>query len=245
MTSKVQTIFIVLCAGVVVATSLFFVNKFVVQPAQIDADIQQVQELYASAPAEKAAKKSSSAPDKFATLKKINPDIRGWLTVPGTKINYPVLQSAKSDPEHYLKYDFKNRKDDHGSVFMQAGCQPASSRNTVLYGHNMLDGTMFRDLLKYDSATFCKQNPRFSYEDSSGKKTYQIFAVIKEQNGFTRTDFQSDIDFAMFVQELQKKSIYDTGVSADGWDHIMLLCTCSYETKNNRTVVAGKLLSAT
>ena len=241
MKNKVRTILIICCTAVLVIAILLLVAKFAVMPAKADTDIQQIQSVYSKA--ESAHSPSKKLCSRITALKKTNPDIRGWITVPGTKISYPVLQSSKNNPEHYLKYNFKNIRSDYGSIFMQAGCNPSASRNTVLYGHNMLDGSMFRGLLRYDSADFCKKNPCFSYEESSGKKTYQVFAVIKEKSGFTRTDFADDLDFAMFVRNLQENSIYDTGVTADGWNHIMLLCTCSYEAKNNRTVVAGKLVS--
>ena len=83
----------------------------------------------------------------FETLQARYPDVKGWLTIPGTVVDYPVLQSSAEDPEKYLRrnYDMKWRM--AGSLFFQNDCTP-DSRNLVIFGHNMNDGTMFAVLKK-------------------------------------------------------------------------------------------------
>ena len=94
----------------------------------------------------------------FETLQARYPDVEGWLTIPGTVVDYPVLQSSAEDPEKYLRrnYDMKWRM--AGSLFFQYDCT-ADSRNLVVFGHNMNDGTMFAVLKKMTDPQFRQAHP--------------------------------------------------------------------------------------
>ena len=78
-------------------------------------------------------------------MQKQYPDLRAWLTIPGTCVDYPVLQSSSAQPEYYLRRDINGKWRMAGSLFFQSDCQP-QSRNLVVFGHNMTDGTMFGSL---------------------------------------------------------------------------------------------------
>ena len=82
----------------------------------------------------------------FEELKNLNPDIKAWLEVPGTPIDYPVLYSDEldGDEEFYLRKNYQKKNDSHGSIFIKTGCSyDLSDAVTVIYGHNMKDGSMF------------------------------------------------------------------------------------------------------
>ena len=81
----------------------------------------------------------------FESLNEINPDIKAWLTIPGTRIDYPVLCATEEEGnDYYLKKNYKKEKDDHGSLYIETGDDPSfDDRVTIIYGHNMRDGSMF------------------------------------------------------------------------------------------------------
>ena len=79
------------------------------------------------------------------------PDVRGWLTIQESGIDYPVLQSNAEDPEYYLRRDYQGNYDINGSLFLQADCILGESGNLTIYGHNMNSGAMFGNLDQYSS----------------------------------------------------------------------------------------------
>ena len=87
------------------------------------------------------------------------PDIKGWISIPGTCVDYPVLQSSADDPEYYLRRTYKGEWRTAGSLFFQWDCS-AESQNTVVYGHNMNDGTMFAVLQKMADEAFRKEHSK-------------------------------------------------------------------------------------
>lgn len=239
---------VALCAG-------YLLNVFAVQPAQVQADVQELKSIKAesvpvssSAPSASKTKSASQVESKsqFQRLQAVNADIKGWLTIPGTNIDYPVLQSGKTQPDYYLHRNYKRQYAEAGSLYLQYDCNPATSRNTVVYGHHMLYDAMFTELPKYNYFSYWKVHSTFQYEDASGKHSYTIFAVLHvspDSFQFNRTQFADDADYARFLSALQSKFIYNTGVKVTANDKIMMLATCSYEQKNGRTVVIGKLLN--
>ena len=90
-----------------------------------------------------------------------NPDLAGWLTIPGTRIDYPVMYSP-DEPERYLHANFEVSYSFAGLPFIDAACDPESG-NRIIYAHNMLDGSMFRTLLKYQQKDFWQRNPVISF----------------------------------------------------------------------------------
>ena len=233
---------VALCAG-------YLLNVFVAQPAQVQADVQELKSIKtepvpvsSSASVAKMAKKQEQV-FLFQRLQTVNADIKGWLTVPGTNIDYPVLQSSKTEPDYYLHRSYKKRYAEAGSIYLQYDCSPETSRNTVVYGHHMLYDAMFTELPKYNYFSFWKAHQTFLYENASGKCSCEIFAVLHvspDSFSFNRTQFADDADFARFLSALQGKAIYNTGVTVTEKDKIMMLVTCSYEQRNGRTIVIGK-----
>lgn len=184
--------------------------------------------------------KESSAID-LASLQAAYPDVKAWLTVPGTQIDYPVLQSGADDPEHYLRRGFTGSWRFAGSLFLQADCVP-DGRCLVIYGHNMTDGSMFGGLPNYLDAAYARQHATVRLETPAGVDEYTVAAVLETdaaQLPFNRTVFADDADFLAFVDSLLAASKIQTGVSITADSRLLVLVTCSYSWPNARYVVAA------
>ena len=252
--NRVQMIILLLLGIVMILCAGYLLNIFVVQPAQIQEDIRELKSIRAEpVPVNSQTTHTNAKPNvqkktqisSFERMQKVHRDIKGWLTVPGTNIDYPVLQSSKSQPDYYLHRNYKKHYREAGSLYLQYDCKPQISRNSVIYGHHMLYDAMFTELTKYNYFSFWKTHQSFFYEDISGKHSYEIFAVLHvspDHFQFNRTQFADDTDYARFLSALQSRSIYKTGMSVTAKDKIMMLVTCSYEQRNGRTVVIGKLI---
>lgn len=94
------------------------------------------------------------------------PDVRGWLTIPESGIDYPVLQSSPEEPEYYLRRDYQGNYDINGSLFLQADCILGESGNLTIYGHNMNSGAMFGNLDQYSSYEYWKSTSQGVLSDT-------------------------------------------------------------------------------
>lgn len=189
--------------------------------------------------------------NKFNKLKEINNDIIGWINIPNTVIDYPVLISDISSPEYYLKRDYKKNTTKYGSIFMDSRCYNISeSKNITLYGHNMNDGQMFAALLNYGDLSFYKESPVINFDIMGKKEKWKIISVYKinVQNyenmdfNYTENKFKSDDDFLKFAENIKKRSIINIPVDVEKEDVILTLSTCSYEKEDNRTVISARKL---
>ncbi len=189
----------------------------------------------------------------FASLLEQYPDIVGWITVPGTVIDYPVVQG--SDNEYYLTHDYKGDENRNGAIYLDCRVtfgQDGISRNAVIHGHNMRSGVMFENLTRYDDPEFFKRNYAVRFDTLYEKSEWVIFAVMKidayggENNmptfDFLITDFENDEAFFDYVSDIRAHSVYDTTdiVTVTEKDRIITMSTCSYEYENFRTVLVAR-----
>ena len=186
----------------------------------------------------------------FTALRKVNSDIIGWIKIPNTAIDYPVLQSSPDDPEFYLYRNYKGSETKYGSIFADANAEIGVSQCMTLYGHHMNDGQMFAGLLQYDDLDFYKAAPTFfftTYTDTTNC-TWKIFSILKtnvdssqgEPFAYVRTDFGGKEDFLNFLYQVKIRSIIDTGITVNENDQLLVLSTCSYEMENFRTVIVAR-----
>lgn len=177
----------------------------------------------------------------FISMQKQYPDVRAWLTIPGTEIDYPVLQSSLADPEYYLRRNYKGEWRMAGSLFLQADCTP-DGRSLVLYGHNMDDGTMFGSLPLYMNADYAKQHDRLLLETPDGLQEYRLAAVLETDVGqvpFNRTTFMDDADFLTFAETLLTHASVKTDTPITTQSRLLLLVACSYSWENARYVLVA------
>ena len=192
---------------------------------------------------------------KYVDLYEVNSDIIGWITVDGTKIDYPVMQT-QDDPEFYLRRNFQKEHATAGVPFMDASSDifvPTS--NFLIYGHNMKNGTMFHDMLKYKDKSFYQEHKTFRFDTiyKGGQGTYEIIAAgyskiyLEDSDAFKYYQYAgitSRSDFNEYLKGVKELSEYNTGVSAEYGDQLVTLSTCAYHEKNGRFFIVGKRTDA-
>lgn len=186
--------------------------------------------------------------DRFASLVERNNDFIGWLSIDGTEINYPVMYTPE-EPEYYLQRDFDKNTSNSGIPFIGEGCT-IDSDNIILYGHNMKNGTMFSDLLKFSDKEYWEQHPYISFDTLERSVNYEIIAAFPERvhtkdetNVFRYYEYGgtlSEEQFNEYLEHIKRISLYDTGVAASYGEQLISLSTCAYHTKNGRFVVVAK-----
>lgn len=184
--------------------------------------------------------------EKYAAVYEQNHDFVGWITIEGTNINYPVMQTP-DDPDFYLKHAFDRSYSNYGTPYVQENCMVGSSDNLILYGHHMNNGTMFADLCKYESEDFYREHTIIRFDTLEDYGEYEIVAVFKtvaySQEGFKYyhfVDAECQEDFDAFIAQCKALTLYDTGVSAEYGDSLITLSTCEYSQNNGRMVVVAK-----
>lgn len=188
---------------------------------------------------------------KNELLLKENGDFKGWITVPNTKIDYPIYQTK--DNEFYLNHNQNKKKSVYGALFFDYNnviIENERDINLVIFGHNMNNGSMFGELKKYKSLAFYKENPTIEFSTLYDSSTYQIFSVFllnskkADDNGYFyniyRNSFSGSEDFKAWIDESLQRSIIDTSVEVSYQDEIITLITCSDDIKDGRLVVMAR-----
>ena len=183
---------------------------------------------------------------EYAPLYEMNPDMAGWLSIAGTRINYPVMHTP-GRPDHYLERNFEGSYSAWGCIYAREECDlKAPSDNITLYGHNMKDGSMFAGLNAYTSREFWEEHRYICFDTLTEHHTYEIFAVFKttasEGQGFDYHEFidaEDEMEFDTFIAKCLSLSLYGTDLVPEYGDKIICLSTCEYSQTNGRLVVAA------
>jgi len=180
----------------------------------------------------------------LAACKATNSDFIGWLNIPGTKVDYPVVLT--NDVDYYLDHTFNHQESIIGCLFSLGKTDYSTpSRNIAVYGHHMRRSrstTMFQPLHEYKSASFRNAHADILFDTLYGSRSYTVFAVINKRESdwdASAADFASDADFQAFLDRALAWSLYDTGVPVSADDHILTLITCDrdYDSDNGQLVV--------
>ena len=156
---RLMTAGIILCAAVFVFSGVILAREYIDQKRRAEA-FERVASLVetdgengsAANDSEQDANKAA-AYNKYSKVYAQNNDFIGWITVPDTRINYPVMQS-KNNPNFYLYHDFEKAYSKFGVPFMQENCDVATSDNLIMYGHHMYNGSMFTRTFTVIISTF-------------------------------------------------------------------------------------------
>lgn len=209
----------------------------------------------ASSKASSAKNSSEKKPDvvngdiNFTELWKINTDIYAWIKIPNTNVDYPVLQTS-GDDAFYLEHNYKKEYEFAGSIYTEKlNKKDFSDPNTVLYGHNMLNGTMFRTLHNFRDPDFFAANPYIYVYLPDRTLTYEIFSAYEYDDrhilysfDFTDKDVYAEyLAYATDPTESMMCNRREIEVTTD--DKIITLSTCLGNIDTSRYLVQGVLIS--
>jgi len=185
---------------------------------------------------------SSSMLDEARVLTN-NPDIVAYIYIEGTNINNVVLQGQ--DNGFYLYRDMFRNPNVNGALFMDYRNTPNfDDPNTVIYGHNMRNGTMFHDLRYFTSQEFAEQHSHINVITDDRVLIYEIFSVFTTRVDFDyiQVHFDSQDEFADLLNEIHRRRFFNMAATATAEDNILVLSTCTNVDDDMRIVVTGKLV---
>ena len=184
---------------------------------------------------------------QYRELYEQNTDMVGWIRIDGTKINYPVMYRAD---DFYLTHSFDKKDSKSGVPFVDKRCAvDPFGTNTIIYGHNMKNGTMFADLLKYVDDEYYMEHPIAQFDTLYEQQNFEIIAVFRSQTYrrsdrvFKHYEFLSADNTAVFdeyITNIKAIALYDTGVTASYGDKLLTLVPCAYHTENGQFVVVAR-----
>ena len=248
-----------------VVTLSLLIYESVVIPAAYTSEIETVREIYRpqTTTPDSLAKDEESEPLRIDDLRAVNSDTVGGLSFASTdadvglSIDYPVLQTNNN--EYYLNHTFYKKKNKTGSLFLDCNNQlaPERDKSLIIYGHNLSTGLMFSGLNKLVNNLYAARTATsFTFTTEKGTDTYLVFGVMISNAdaaqgpvfNYMRRNFASAEEFAAYVEELRRRSMYDYSVEVDETDELLLLSTCSprreTQYKGSRTVIMARKLRA-
>ena len=263
---NVSAILVLICFG-------YFVNNYVQHQKELEKqaeiknnipEVETVDDLEA-----KWAEKKAMYPDvvfpegmniKWADLYAKNQDLIGWLKIDNTNIDSAVMHTPsdkdKNTEDFYLRRNFYKKDDKYGTPYLEKHNTGKSlDWNNTIYGHNMMDGLSFAQLEKYYTIDGFKQSPIIKYSTIYEDYYFKVYAAFIT-NGYPSGDngylfnynlshFPSVANFEKFIQAIDERKLYDTGVDINKDDKLLTLSTCSYEidkTDMGRLAVVGRLV---
>lgn len=181
----------------------------------------------------------------FSDLLLKNTDTVAWIKVNNTNIDFPVVKSKDND--YYLTHDFEHNYNSAGWIFADYRNNfDGNDKNIIIYGHNRRDGSMFSNLKKTLTESWYKnpENMKIPLYTLSKNYIYQVFSIysVSSKESHNKTAFSSNDEFQKYINEIQKKSIYNFNVDVTDQDNILTLYTCGDNTKY-RIILHAKLIN--
>lgn len=178
----------------------------------------------------------------FDRLLRDNPDVIGWICLPDSKINYPVV--IADDNDYYLHRRVDGEYSYGGTIFMDTNCMSDwSSRNSILYGHNMNDGSMFAELIEFKKQETYDRNPYLYLDTPDRRYRLDIFSgfVTDPESEAYRIIFTDEDSFVSWCEDMSEKSLIVTDDCPLPTSRIVTLSTCTYEHEDARYVLMAVL----
>jgi sortase B len=259
---RITKVIVLLCIVVFIVSSVSIVSYYYKHKKLKDLN-QKLQALYSQSDSSSSGTSSDNSDSSsesgektmlpsFEELYKLNPEVVGWIEIPNSSVNYPALQTK--DNSFYLNHDYMKNKSETGAIFVDYRynlIKDGTPDNTIIYGHNTLDGTFFGALHQYKKLNYIKTHPIIKFNTLYEENQYKIFACFfanvepEHDNGVVfdyhnRILFSSEADFKSFYDEVMKRSYYNTDVDVKYGDELLTLSTCSLEIDNARFVIVAR-----
>lgn len=254
----IRKIIVLLAIVAFIVSAVYLVNEFVIKPylnSQITSEIHSI----AYSTTDDDGDDTTPETQNWDALKKLNKEIVAWITLKGTKIDYPVLEHKGDNAysQYYLNRTYKKSYSSYGSVFIDyRSTDSVKSKNVILHGHNIRDGSMFNGLMGYGdlkgNLDFYKKHPVIEFNTPEANGQYKIISVFKTSTYYEHDDgkffnymqgeFLSDAEFMNYVYNVRIRSLINCPVMVNEDDQLLTLSTCSYEFSGFRTVVVARKL---
>lgn len=227
----------------VVGFSVFMVYRELRIQQREKAEFQELREMAygkGNTQRSKSIEKFHEKKRNLLTLQEKNSDCVGWLFISDTQINYPVMHTP-CEPQKYLNKNFDGAYSYSGIPFLDGRCE-LDSDNLIFYGHNMNNGTMFADVMKYAERDYFVKHQTIVFETLTECREYVIFAVMKTgtaDNGYYFINAGTPEAYDEFVERAKMKSLYDTEVTPIYGKQILTLSTCTNRGKEERFLIAA------
>ena len=186
--------------------------------------------------------------DKFAAAYEVNPEIVGWINIPNTNMNLPVLQHEDND--YYLNHNFEGDYDPNGVPFMDFRNNVKElDNNTLIYGHNWESGQMFHSLLLYEDVEFYKQNPVITFDTVYEESQWKVISCLEANTdanigevfnywNFIRTDDPEKMQW--YIDEVLARSFFTTTVDVNTDDQLLTIQTCANDRYNTKVCLVAR-----
>ena len=243
-----KIVLLVICGGALIYSGIHIASYFFEGSQDLQV-LQDVRQVYARALEEKEPVQTDSLTDEaslpdhaaqnaYLALSKLNADASGWLSIPGTGIDHPFVQTG--DNVYYLKHSFEGARSSHGCMFLDYRCN-ADSRHLVIYGHRMKDGSMFGGLPQYEIEDYYAAHPVITLNLRGELSQWQIFSAHRTDDSLMPVLFADDDTFDEYIQSLKASSLYDTGINVASGDTVLTLSTCDGADSERFVIHAKKI----
>lgn len=182
---------------------------------------------------------------QMANLAQQYADTFAYIKILNTRIDYAVMQAGDND--FYLKHTMSGSYLPAGSIFADYRNDPnlIKNFNTIFYGHNMKNGTMFADVTKYLNEEFFMENPNIEVYTTNGIYTYEVFSIYQARmdDDYIRTAFPNYEEFVEFAEKIEARSLHSRGdIEFKDNDHILTLSTCTNGFWQDRYALHARLI---
>lgn len=186
----------------------------------------------------------------FASMQAdVNEDIYAWVYVPGTKVDYPILQRSGNN-DFYLDHDLNGKKASCGSIYTENyNKKDFNDNHTVVYGHNMKNGSMFKSLRNYDDKDFFEENKYIYIYTEADTRVYEIFGAYEYTDEHLLLNYKTDNagGFQKYLDMVKKQpdasGHFNRELTVNSSDKIITLSTCISGKDGSRYLVQGKLIA--
>ena len=178
----------------------------------------------------------------LTALQEVNDDVLGWIRIPDTAIDYPLLQGT--DNTHYLYHTWDQKSSSVGSIFLEHLNSPDfTDHNTIVYGHNLNDGAMFAELKDFSDEAHWQAHPYIYIAAGGTVYRYEIFSCYRAglQDPTYGLSFRQETTRENFLAHALESSKLETGIVPPTTDRILTLSTCFGDGSNTRWVVHARL----